>query len=232
MLFSRIGTTLILDLLLRKNVKATFFCTVNFAMHAIDLIDRMIHEGHEVASHGYYHATFALEDLRSSKLALEQLTGTTVYGFRMPNMAPLDAVPIVDAGYLYNSSLNPTFLPGKYYYLDKPRRIFYENGLCQIPASVSAKFRIPLFWLSLHNIPFNIYKGMCRRAMRKDGYLNLYFHPWEFANLSSPEVKLPSYIVRNSGDVLVERLSNLINYFKENNFSFGLLKECLHLYPN
>jgi peptidoglycan/xylan/chitin deacetylase (PgdA/CDA1 family) len=231
MSFSRIGTIRILDLLLRKKVKATFFCTANFAMHATDLINRMVHEGHEVASHGYYHATFETKDLKNSKIVLEQIVGSRIYGFRMPNMAVIEAMPIIEAGYLYNSSLNPTFLPGKYYNLNKPRRIFYENELCQIPVSVSANFRIPLFWLSLHNFPIAFYKRMCRGAMRKDGYLNLYFHPWEFADLASPEVKLPSFIVRNSGNKLVDRLSSLIDYFIENKYSFGTLKECLKIYP-
>ena len=196
MSISKIGTDRILDLLLQEKVKATFFCTANFALHATGLIDRMVNEGHEVASHGYYHATFEQKDLGESKKVLEQITGTTIIGFRMPNMAPLEALPVIEAGYKYNSSLNPTFLPGKYNNLNKPRRIFYENGLCQIPASVSALFRIPLFWLSLHNFPISIYKRMCQRAILKDGYLNIYFHPREFADLLSPEVKLPYYIVR------------------------------------
>jgi peptidoglycan/xylan/chitin deacetylase (PgdA/CDA1 family) len=231
MSISKDGTTRILDLLLKKEVTATFFCTANFAVHATDLIQRMVNEGHEVASHGHFHATFELKDLKESKEILERLTGIKVSGFRMPNMMPIDARPIIDAGYLYNSSLNPTFLPGKYNNLNKPRRVFYEERLCQIPASVSATFRIPLFWLSLHNLPMSIYKRMCLKAIKKDGYLNLYFHPWEFVDLSAPEVKLPSYIVRNSGDKLVARLSRLIDCFKENQFRFGTLKECLTLYP-
>jgi hypothetical protein len=231
MSFSRIGTVRILDLLRRKKIKATFFCTANFALHATDLINRMVHEGHEVASHGYSHATFKPKDLINSKKVLEQIIGSRIYGFRMPNMVAIDAEPIIKAGYLYNSSLNPTFLPGKYYNLNKPRRIFYEKELCQIPVSVSANLRLPLFWLSLHNFPLGIYKRMCRGAMRKDGYLNLYFHPWEFADLSSPEVKLPFYIVRNSGGRLVDRLSSLIDSFVENKYSFGTLKECLRMYP-
>ncbi|MEI7829212.1 MAG: polysaccharide deacetylase family protein [Prolixibacteraceae bacterium] len=231
MSFSKIGTIRILDLLLQKKVKATFFCTANFALHATDLINRMVHEGHEVASHGYYHATFENKDLGNSKKVLEQIIGSRIFGFRMPNMAPIEAVPIVEAGYLYNSSLNPTLLPGKYNNLDKPRRIFYESGLCQIPVSVSAKLRLPLFWLSLHNFPLSTYKRMCHGAIKKDGYLNLYFHPWEFADLSSPNVKLPSYIVRNSGDKLADRLSSLIDSFVENKLSFGTLKECLQMFP-
>jgi len=231
MSISKIGTTRILDLLLQQKVTATFFCTANFAIHATDLIQRMVNEGHEVASHGYYHAKFEVKDLLKSKEVLEQLTGTKVYGFRMPNMRPIETTPIREAGYLYNSSLNPTFLPGKYNNLNKPRRIFYEQSLCQIPASVSSVFRIPLFWLSLHNFPLNIYKRMCIGAIKKDGYLNVYFHPWEFADLSAPDVKLPSYIVRNSGNTLINRLGDVIDCFKQKNYRFGTLKECLVYFP-
>jgi len=231
MLISKTGTTRILDLLLQKKVVATFFCTANFAIHASELIDRMVIEGHEVASHGYFHASFELKHLKISKETLERLTGKTVFGFRMPNMIPIDAMPILEAQYQYNSSLNPTFLPGKYNNLFKPRRIFYEKGLCQIPASVSATFRIPLFWLSLHNFPLSIYKRMCIGAIKKDGYLNVYFHPWEFADLSAPEIRLPAYIVRNSGQTLVNRLSDVIDCFKQSNYHFGTLKECLVLFP-
>jgi peptidoglycan/xylan/chitin deacetylase (PgdA/CDA1 family) len=230
MSISKTGTTRILDLLLQKNVKAAFFCTANFALNATDLIKRMVEEGHEVASHGYYHAKFEIEDLKKSKETLERLTGKTVFGFRMANMRQVNPSDIIEAGYQYNSSLNPTFLPGKYNNLNKPRRIFYENSLCQIPASVSSTFRIPLFWLSLHNFPLNIYKHMCIGAIKKDGYLNVYFHPWEFADLSSPEVKLPSYIVRNSGNALAERLGNVIDCFKQNNYQFGKLNQCIDLF--
>jgi len=228
---SKTGTIRILDLLMLRGVKATFFCTANFALHAKELIERMVSEGHEVASHGYFHCGFETRHLRESKQILEQLTGKTVYGFRMPNMMPIDARSVLDAGYQYNSSLNPTFLPGKYNNLNKPRRIYYEDSLCQIPASVSSRLRIPLFWLTLHNFPIRIYKRMCLEAIKKDGYLNIYFHPWEFADLRAKGVNLPSYILRNSGNALVERLSEVVNCFKENNYQFGTLKQCLDLYP-
>jgi len=230
MSMSEIGTARILDLLKQKNVRATFFCTANFAIHANGLIERMVSEGHEVASHGYYHAKFEIKDLKESKDVLERLTGKTVYGFRMANMMPVDAYPVIEAGYQYNSSLNPTFLPGKYNNLSKPRRIFREGTLCQIPASVSSILRIPLFWLSLHNFPISIYKSMCIRTIKKDGYLNIYFHSWELAELRASEIKLPSYIVRNSGKALAERLSSLIDFFKQKEYPFSTLKECRNLF--
>ena len=230
MSISKIGSIVILDLLQKKGVVATFFCTANFALHAPEIIQRIVNEGHEVASHGYYHAKFENKHLKESKDVLEQITGKTIIGFRMPNMRPIDSSALQEAGYQYNSSLNPTYLPGNYNHLDKPRRIFYENGLYQIPASVSVGLRIPLFWLALHNLPMNMYKFLCKQTIKKDGYLNLYLHPWEFTELSDPSIKLPFYIKRNSGKKLVDRLESLIDYFESKNLSFDTLSSCVSVY--
>ena len=61
------GTQIILDLLLQNDIKATFFSTVVFATHAGSLIKRIINEGHELASHGYYHSVFEEKHLLESK---------------------------------------------------------------------------------------------------------------------------------------------------------------------
>ena len=117
------GTITILDLLKKHQVKATFFSTTVFAMAVPDLLRRIVAEGHEVASHTYYHSAFANEDLLLSKQKLEEITKTTVVGLRMPRMYPVDKSEVEKAGYLYNSSINPTFLPGRYNHLDKPEPI-------------------------------------------------------------------------------------------------------------
>ena len=46
------GTNRILDCLLRNDVKATFFCTTNFAENAPEVMKRIIDEEHEIAAHG------------------------------------------------------------------------------------------------------------------------------------------------------------------------------------
>jgi peptidoglycan/xylan/chitin deacetylase (PgdA/CDA1 family) len=224
------GTNNILDLLVKQGVTATFFCTVNFAQNASYLVRRMIDEGHEVASHGYYHNRFSVEHLKLSKDALEALTGEKIFGFRMPNMGNLEASDLTAAGYRYNSSLNPTFLPGKYNNFTKPRRIFLEDSVYQIPASVSPILRIPLFWLALHVFPVSFYKGLSDSALKQDGYLNLYFHPWEFIDLQQAELDLPSYVKRNSGAAMEQRLGTIIEYFKAKGISFGHLRDCPDLF--
>lgn len=105
------GTRKILACLARHRVKATFFCTANFALHAKDLILDIQKGGHEIASHGFYHSSFETADLRKSKEALEELTGQPVNGFRMARMMPVEEEEIHKAGYLYNSSLNRLVFP-------------------------------------------------------------------------------------------------------------------------
>lgn len=209
------GVRNILNLLDKHPVKATFFCTANFALHRPELIEEMIRKGHEVASHGYYHSSFEVKDLTTSRNVLEELTGRQVYGFRMARMMPVDETEIAQAGYLYNSSLNPTFIPGRYFNLSQPRTSFYKEKVLQVPASVSPLFRIPLFWLSFHNFPSRIYRFLCNRTLKKDGYLNIYFHPWEFIDLTDKSLRLPFIIRNNSGAKMQERLGDFIAFYQK-----------------
>lgn len=208
------GTYRILNCLSKYKVHATFFCTANFAAHAPQVIERIMQDGHEVASHGYAHSSFEVADLKRSREYLEQLTGRKITGYRMARMMPVDEKEVADAGYVYNSSLNPTCLPGRYNHLDKPRTWFYQAGVLQIPASVTPWFRIPLFWLTYHNFPAAFYRWLCARTLKKDGYLVTYFHPWEFYPLGERrDLNLPFIIRNQSGEAMVQRLDDLVRYF-------------------
>jgi peptidoglycan/xylan/chitin deacetylase (PgdA/CDA1 family) len=222
---SAIGTGIILDILKKHQIKATFFSTATFAIHIPELLKRIIDEGHELASHTYYHSSFDVIDLVNSKKKLEELSNTEVIGFRMPRMQPVDEKEIFKAGYQYNSSINPTYLPGRYNNFDKPRTFFNQEGVWQIPASVSPIIRFPLFWLSFHNLPLWTYKILAKWTLKKDGYLNIYFHPWEFTNLDNKDTyNFPSYVSRNSGDKMAERLDNFISWLKLNDNEFCTFK--------
>ena len=71
MKISAYGTSRILDILNKENVKATFFCTAKFATIAPELIIRIHKEGHEVASHGYDHWSRTDNEPMRSKIILE-----------------------------------------------------------------------------------------------------------------------------------------------------------------
>ena len=223
---SRKGLTAILDLLKKHQMRATFFSTVVFAQQVPDLINRLIEEGHELASHTYYHSDFENEYLKRSKEALEQQFGVTVEGLRMPRMLEVSAEEVKKAGYSYNSSVNPTFLPGRYNKLHVPKRFFNENGLWQIPAAVSW-FRFPLFWLSFHNLPLWLYRFLLKRSVKSIGYAALYFHPWEFTDLHQKEFNFPAYVMRNSGEKMIARFDSLLTFIKQQGWKTGLYKEMI-----
>lgn len=192
--------------------KTTLFTTANYALHQPELI-RQLAIRHEIASHGYYHTTFEPADLATSKAALEELTGRPVFGFRRARMGHVDAADVAAAGYSYNSSLHPTYLPGRYNHWGEPRRPFLEQGVWQIPASVTPTFRLPLFWLSLKNFPFWLYKQLCLQTLRSEGFLNLYVHPWEFTDLAA-YTNIPLYVRRYSKDLLLDRVEALLRFLQ------------------
>lgn len=223
---SKAGTIAILDILDKYSVKATFFCTVTFAENIPDLIKRITETGHELASHGYYHSDFKPEHLLQSKLKLEELSGKEIMGYRMARMMPVDEKEIEKAGYTYNTSINPTYLPGRYNNFNISRTHFIKDNVLQIPASVSPVIRFPLFWLSFHNLPLGIYKTFASWTYKKDKYLNIYFHPWEFTDLSDFErFGFPAYVMKNTGTKMIKRMEALISWMKSKKYPFGTFQE-------
>ncbi|MDR1335451.1 MAG: polysaccharide deacetylase family protein [Tannerella sp.] len=231
MAVSRQGTEAILRLLDRQQVRATFYMTANFAQHAPEIVERIVAGGHELASHGLYHSCFEPEHLKMSRDILEQIGKTKVTGYRMARMKPVSEQEIHRAGYLYNSSINPTFLPGRYNRLNEPRTCFLRDGVWQLPASVTPLIRFPLFWLSFHNLPLTLYLRLAQWTHRKDGYLNIYFHPWEFMPIGPKDrYGFPAYVTRNTGQKMTERLETFISRMKRQH-TFGTTADFVRNLP-
>jgi len=216
------GTNLILDVLAEYKIKATFFCTAYFALNRTELIYRIINEGHELASHGYFHCEFKPEDYQRSKEALETLSGSTIKGFRMSRMQPIDTTLLLSAGYTYDTSINPTWIPGRYNNRSYPYGWYKMiNELVEIPSAVTPILRLPLFWLSFHLLPVTVFTWLVNKLLRKQDYAVIYFHPWEFVNLQiHSEWNIPTYIRHNSGDAMRRRLAKMIKYYKSNGVGF------------
>lgn len=196
-------------LLAKYKIESTFFTTAFYAENNTE-ITKHLSGKHEIASHMYFHSDYKDEDILRSKLQLEKIIQQKVYGFRMPRFQQVNYSILKDSGYEYDSSINPTCIPGRYNNLNKKRTVHNEPsaGITVIPMSVTPIARIPLFWLSFKNMPYTFYLHLCRQTLRHDSYLNLCFHPWEFANLE--KFNIPQYIKRLSGEKLMSRLEKLI----------------------
>jgi len=209
---SRKGLLLIQTMLENLSIRTTIFTTGTFAIHNKNLI-RNLSINHEIASHSMFHGSFdPKKDLADSKNILEGITGNQIAGFRMPRMGSVKDSDLQKTGYLYNSSLNPTYIPGRYNNLGESVKPTFNNGIWNIPVSVSPTLRIPLFWLSFKNFPIRLYRQLSLNALRENGFLNIYFHPWEFTDLSS--FKIPNYMKRYSKDELLLRLEKYLFWLK------------------
>ena len=191
---------------------------------------RILAGGHEVAAHGVDHFHQVPEDPFLCKEGLERLYGAEVVGYRQPRMFPVDDAALAKAGYRYNSSLNPAFVPGRYMHLTTPRTLFAKDGLMQVPASVTPWIRFPLFWLALHLLPEGLYRMLVRRTLAHDGYFVTYFHPWEFSSLSerAAELKVPLLIRANLGRPMIGRLERLIAALKSDDTEFVPIRNLFH----
>lgn len=215
------GLNAVSDILAQFHASATFYCTGVYAQAQPEQI-RHLSKQHEIASHNHYHSSHKKADLSTSKAILEGITGKPVKGFRMPRMAPIADADLVEAGYLYNASINPTYLPGRYDYRHISRTTFTQNNLVHFPASVSPRWRIPLFWIAFHNFPLAYFFHLCKQVAQADGYVHLYFHPWEFTDYTQlPNgAKYPFYLHRNNGKQMRARFTKLMRFLQQEGFSF------------
>jgi polysaccharide deacetylase family protein (PEP-CTERM system associated) len=113
------NTEKILEILNEAGVKATFFVLGWVADRCPRLVKKIAAEGHEVASHGYWHRRVNTqdrkkfrEDIRKSKIILEDLSGQKVFGYRAPSYSISRETfwafdELYEAGYRYDSSIFP-----------------------------------------------------------------------------------------------------------------------------
>ena len=205
------GLARVLEVLDRLGVAGTFFTTANYAEQYPEQV-RRIAQGHEVASHGLYHSRFEPGDLAASRQALERISGQSVVGFRRARMAATDLKLVAQAGYRYDASENPIWLPGRYNNFFKARTAHLIEGVVAIPASATPLVRLPLFWLSFKNLPLPLIRAATRWTLAADGYVSLYFHPWEFADLAP--FALPGYMKRRDGADLLRRLERYLQWLQ------------------
>jgi peptidoglycan/xylan/chitin deacetylase (PgdA/CDA1 family) len=185
----------------------TTFCTARLAQCAPELLRETAARGHEIASHGWSHRPGDDLQLLSSRTLLQEISGQGVDGFRSPRLRKINKEEITQAGFRYDASLNPTWIPGRYDHRREPRRPFQIGSLWEVPAAVLPGIRFPLFWASFHILPLPLYLALCAKVLQHDGLLCLYFHPWELSALPEPE--MPRWLTRRPQTERIRRMTKL-----------------------
>lgn len=224
------GAKILDSLLDAHGVRATFFTTAKFAQHYPKLIKSLSKKDHEIALHGYAHhhdySKMPKEDslnyLKKGKFEIEKLTKKKIMGFRAPRILPPAYEILKKIGIKYDSSLHPTYVPGRYNRFLSKRLPFVEGGIRIIPISVTKNLRAPISWLWFRNLGLPYIKSCIKFGLIDMNYLNIYFHPWEFTNLE--EHKLPLLIKRQTGEKFVILMEDFIQWCSKKKMQFSTIE--------
>ena len=185
----------VLDLFAAAGVTGTFFTLGWIAERHGALIRRIVGSGHELASHGHWHApvdrdnraAFAA-DLRAARHALEDAAGLAVRGYRAPTFSVGPATPwawdvLAETGHAYSSSVVPghhdrygdpaaprtPHLRAGGAVWELPVTTIEIGGRC-FPCAGGGLFRL---------LPYAVFRAAFRRAGPAAQARIFYTHPWE-----------------------------------------------------
>jgi hypothetical protein len=202
----------------RHHAAATFFVTGAFALAEPDLVKEMAHAGHEVAVHGLAHGddyanlepTIAIDRLKRARVLVEAASGHEPVGMRTPRLRHCLAFVVRDAGFSYDASPHPTWIPRRYFGLHYPRTPWQKDGITKIPISVLPGLRMPVSWMWFQFAGPRLGILGARLALLRASYLHLYFHPWEAVSLR-PFGAPPPFSFR-TGAVFLDALDRLLTW--------------------
>lgn len=224
------GTKKIIELLKEEEIRGTFFITSKFALKYPEIV-KEIAKNNEIGSHGYDHSDEyncfeeekCVETLTKSKKILEEISKKEVIGFRAPRMRTVNQDILRKAGFLYDSSSLPAFIPGRTRDFFKKRKMHAKKGIVIIPSSTTPIFRLPLMWISLRTLGQGYFRFVTKTSSIRNTYASTYFHPWEFIDLQEKTGK-KSLITRGTGDNLVKIFKEYIRWCKPS-YEFITMKE-------
>lgn len=183
------NTQILLELLKKHNVQATFFVMGWIAEIYPDLVRQIAADGHEIGYHSYYHmrpmhqsAIIFENDLKEGLLLLENIIGKKVEVYRAPNLS-LDhkttwILPIlINNGIKISSSakslvnLKDDLIPNKFF--------VWQTSAGELPEFPLNRLNIPAFPLTYTGSGyFRLFPFWFTNYLySKHTYNNGYFHP-------------------------------------------------------
>ena len=207
------GAPHLLDLLAERQIPATMFTTGNVARRSPSLVQRMVSDGHELASHGMTHRPFARLDEATARWELEESARVLrafgpVVSFRAPYLRFPDRYVglLPGAGYRIDASL------AKYKrgYHSAIRR---QSPVHRVAASItSSALRLPRrmrnAWLD-----------------RLDSPVVLFVHPWEYVDLTRTGIRWDCRV--RTGQPALRALREVIDRFADRGARFKRVNELL-----
>jgi len=215
------GMRRLLELIKRHEIKTTFFVTEKIAEIYPDLLRRLTAEGHEIGLHPSINykkdinPNEIINPLRHIKEKIEHKLKTKIYGFKNHKLILLPAYIIREAGFVYDNTCHPTYVPGRYFYFFKSRKVTIQDGIINIPISVTPIFRLPFSWIWFRNLGLNYVKFCASQVLLKQEYINMYIHAWDLVDINDISgLRLPYLVKNNTGQKMEQLLDRFFRWCK------------------
>jgi polysaccharide deacetylase family protein (PEP-CTERM system associated) len=187
----------LLDLLKESGARVTCFFLGWVARRFPQLVREADRRGHEIASHGFSHRLVYqmtpdefLKDLILSKNILDDIVGKPTWGYRASGFSVTERSPwffekIVEAGYVYDSSVFPAPRGHGGLKSEKlgPHMIHTKTGdLLEFPITVKTIIGKPFCFFGggyLRLAPYSLIRIMTRKVLAEDRPVVFYVHPRE-----------------------------------------------------
>ena len=159
----------------------------------------MVRAGHEIGNHGLEHVPKPrrtlkeeVKGIKESTHSIEESVGIRPCGYREPYLAisKRTIVALMQADYLYDSSIMGTWLPNKNQWITVPSNPFEwknrtksQQNLVELPLSVFTKLRVPVgWWLLRKNFGDISPIGTARLLFRLAQPFITNMHTWELTD--------------------------------------------------
>ncbi len=234
------STRLLLNLLRRREVKATFFVVGEIAQRHPRLIEAIAAQGHELACHGMSHKPLWQMAPDEFRAELQEFATTMravvpavkIIGFRAPtfsldNRTRWALGVLTECGYYYDSSIFP--LKNPVYGVNGCPLMPYrpssedvtsadrEGALVEFPMSVWAwaGMKVPVCGgFYLRALPFGLVR-FCLQQISQCRPFTIYVHPWEVYP-NTPRLALPflsRFVTYYNIGAMMHRLVALLDAF-------------------
>lgn len=234
----------ILEILEAGKVKATFFVLGWIAERNPSLIRKIYEAGHEIASHGYAHKlAYRMspeefrDDVRKSKIVIENSTGTAVNGFRATSFSIVENTlwaldVLIEEGFIYDSSIFPIYHAryGIPYWHRFPHVIKRSSGfIYEFPPSTVKIFKNNLPVAGGAYLRF-LPRGIISKGIKRINDIELqpavvYIHPWEI-DCGQPRFRVKKLTAVRHYAKLNTVENKIKNIFSE--FKFGSVSEAIN----